>query len=340
MTLWLSLLALAGVSSLLTWILRRYAVARSLIDIPNLRSSHTLPTPRGGGAAIVLTFLLVLPLLALTGWSDWPSVIGLLGGGLLIAIMGFRDDHGSSSVLLRLFVHFIGAAWVLFWLPELPRLLVFGIALDLGWAGYLLLAFFLVWMLNLFNFMDGIDGIAGVEAICASLGGALLYVLVGHEVGALTPLVLAAVVGGFLCWNFPPARIFMGDVGSGFLGITLGALALHSTLYAPELFWAWLILLGVFIADATFTLLRRIMQRQKVYEAHRTHAYQYAARRFQSHRATTLGVLLINIGWLMPWAFSVALGYMDGLVATAIAYVPLIGLAVWLKAGKPEAKAV
>ena len=131
----------------------------------------------------------------------------------------------------------------------------------------------------------------------------------------------------------------MGDVGSGFLGITLGALALHSTLYAPELFWAWLILLGVFIADATFTLLRRIMQRQKVYEAHRTHAYQYAARRFQSHRATTLGVLLINIGWLMPWAFSVALGYMDGLVATAIAYVPLIGLAVWLKAGKPEAAA-
>ena len=339
MTLWLSLLALAGVSALLTWILRRYAVARSLIDIPNLRSSHTIPTPRGGGASIVVTFLLVLPFLAMAGWSDWPSVIGLLGSGLLITIVGFRDDHGSSSVLIRLLVHFIGAAWLLFWLPELPILLLFGVSLDLGWAGYILLALFLVWMLNLFNFMDGIDGLAGVEAICASLGGALLYVLVGHEVGAITPLVLAAVVSGFLCWNFPPARIFMGDVGSGFLGITLGALVLHSALYAPELFWAWLILLGVFIVDATFTLLRRMLQRAKFYEAHRTHAYQYAARRLESHRATTLAVLLINACWLLPWACSVALGYTDGLAATVMAYVPLVGLAIWLNAGKPEGAA-
>lgn len=336
MTLWLSLLALAGISALLTWFLRRYALARSLMDIPNLRSSHSVPTPRGGGAAIVLTFLLVLPVLAMAGWAEWSVVIGLAGSGILIAIMGFLDDHGSTGVMVRLLTHFIGAAWVLFWLPELPILLVFGVSFDLGWAGYALLTLFLVWILNLYNFMDGIDGIAGVEAISVCLGGALLYMLIGQDLAAVTPLVLAAVVGGFLCWNFPPARIFMGDVGSGFLGITLGALLLQAAVLAPALFWAWLILLGVFIVDATFTLFRRVLRRDRIFEAHRTHAYQYAARHFESHRAVTLAVLVINFVWLMPWACAVALNMIDGLMALLIAFAPLVGMAIWLKAGQPE----
>lgn len=336
MTLWLSLLALAGISALLTWFLRRYALARSLMDIPNLRSSHSVPTPRGGGAAIVLTFLLVLPVLAMTGWAEWSVVIGLAGSGILIAIMGFLDDHGSTGVMIRLLTHFIGAAWVLFWLPELPIFPVFGVSFDLGWAGYALLTLFLVWILNLYNFMDGIDGIAGVEAISVCLGGALLYMLLGQDLAAVTPLVLAAVVGGFLCWNFPPARIFMGDVGSGFLGITLGALLLQAAVLAPALFWAWLILLGVFIVDATFTLFRRVLRRDRIFEGHRTHAYQYAARHFESHRAVTLTVLVINFVWLMPWACAVALSMIDGLMALLIAFAPLVGMAIWLKAGQPE----
>lgn len=336
MTLWLALLALVGISALLTWFFRCYALARGLMDVPNLRSSHSVSIPSGGGGAIVLTFLLVLPLLAKLGLGSWPGVIGLAGGGLLIAVMGFVDDHGPSGVLVRLFTHVIGAAWVLFWLPELPSLLILGVSFNLGWAGYGLLTVFLVWILNLYNFMDGIDGLAGVEAISVCLGGALLYVLMGNEAGAIVTLVLAAAVGGFLCWNFPPARIFMGDVGSGFLGITLGALLVQAGVWAPELFWGWLILLGIFIVDATFTLLRRLLLRERIYEAHCTHAYQYAARRYESHRTVTLGILIINVFWLLPLACIVALGYMDGLIATVIAYAPLVGLAVWLKAGQPE----
>lgn len=336
MTLLISLLALIGVSAALTWAFRRYALARSLMDVPNLRSSHCVPTPRGGGVAIVLTFLIALPALAIAGWADWSAVIGLTGSGILVAAVGFRDDHGSSGVLVRLVAHFISAAWVLFWLAELPTLLLFGVSIDLGWVGYGLLTVFLVWILNLFNFMDGIDGIASVEAVSVCLGGALLYVLMGNQAGAIVPLVLAAVVGGFLCWNFPPARIFMGDVGSGFLGITLGALLVQAAVWAPELFWAWLILLGVFVVDATFTLLRRMLRRDRIYEAHRTHAYQYAARRFGSHRPVTLGVLVINVAWLMPLACAVALGFIEGLIALLVAYAPLVGLAVWLKAGRPE----
>lgn len=204
MTLLISLLALTGISALLTWCFRRYALARSLMDVPNLRSSHCVPTPRGGGVAIVMTFLTVLPILAIAGWTDWPVVIGLAGGGVLIAGVGFLDDHGSVGVRIRLCSHFAGAAWILFWLAELPTLLLFGVSVDLGWVGYGLLTVFLVWILNLFNFMDGIDGIASVEAVSVCLGGALLYVLMGNQVGAIVPLVLAAVVGGFLFGTFRP----------------------------------------------------------------------------------------------------------------------------------------
>jgi Fuc2NAc and GlcNAc transferase len=131
--------------------------------------------------------------------------------------------------------------------------------------------------------MDGIDGIASVEAICVCGGGALLYGLLGFAGSTqptefVVPLLLAAAVAGFLFWNFPPARIFMGDAGSGFLGITLGVLSLQAAWFAPQLLWSWLILLGVFIVDATFTLLRRLLRCDKVYEAHLSHAYHYASR--------------------------------------------------------------
>ncbi len=194
----------------------------------------------------------------------------------------------------------------------------------------------LVWVLNLFNFMDGIDGIASVEAITVCVGGALLYALIGVPALAATPLLLAASVAGFLVWNFPPAKIFMGDAGSGFLGIALGGLTLQAAWAAPQLLWAWLILLGVFVLDATFTLLRRLLRGDKVFEAHRSHAYQYASREYGAHLPVTLAVLAINVLWLLPWACLVALGYIDGLLALLIAYLPLAFLAVRFRAGQLE----
>lgn len=337
MGFYLSLLpVIAGVSFFLTWVLRRYALARSLMDIPNARSSHSVPTPRGGGVAIVLSFLLVLPLLGMAGWLAWSLIWALLGAGAGIAVLGFLDDHGHIAARWRLLGHFAGAVWALFWLGGLPSLSVLGFSLNLGWLGHVLAAVYLVWLLNLYNFMDGIDGIASVEAICVCLGGALLYGLLGQIGLALLPLLLAAAVVGFLLWNFPPARIFMGDAGSGFLGIALGVLSLQAAWQAPQLLWSWLILLGVFIVDATFTLLRRLLRGDKVYEAHRSHAYQYASRQFGAHRPATLAVAAINLGWLLPMALWVGLGGIDGFLGLLIAYFPLLFLAVRFRAGHQE----
>src|SRR5690606_25861789 len=324
MSLWCLLPLVVCVSSLLTWVLRRYALSRSLMDIPNARSSHSVPTPRGGGVAIVLSYLAVLPLLGYQQWLGWPLVAGLMGAGAWVAVVGFLDDHGHIAARWRLLAHFIGAGWALGWLGGLPPLVIFGFDLDFGWLGYALAAFYLVWLLNLYNFMDGIDGIARVEAICVCLGGALLYLLLGEGGAALAPLALALAVAGFLFWNFPPARIFMGDAGSGFLGIALGVLSLQAAWVAPQLLWSWLILLGVFIVDATWTLFRRLLRGDKVYEAHRSHAYQYASREFGKHLPVTLAVAGLNLFWLLPIALWVGLGGLDGALGLLVAYLPLV----------------
>lgn len=325
------LLALA-----LTWVLRRYALARSIIDIPNARSSHSVPTPRGGGVAIVVAFLAALIWLHGTGAIGADATLGLFGAGALTAVLGFLDDHGHIAARWRLLGHFAASAWALFWLGGLPPLTVFGIELQLGWLGHILALLYLVWLLNLYNFMDGIDGIASVEAITTCLGACLLYVFVGAPGLVAPPLVLAAAVAGFLVWNFPPARIFMGDAGSGFLGVVLGVLSLQAAWVSSSLFHAWLILLGVFVVDATVTLIRRLLRGDKVYEAHRSHAYQYASRHYGRHLPVTLAVLAINVLWLLPIAALVGDGYLDGTLGVLIAWGPLVVLAMRFNAGRFE----
>lgn len=336
MSVWLYLPVIAGASLLVTSFLRRYALSRSLIDVPNARSSHSTPTPRGGGVAIVLCFLTALPLGWLEGALSGEGFAALLGAGTLVAVIGFMDDHGHIAARWRLLGHFSAAIWALFWLGGLPALQVFGSSFELGWLGTVLASFYLVWMLNLYNFMDGIDGLASVEAICATMGMCVLYLVAGHADLVWPALALGLAVAGFLFWNFPPARIFMGDAGSGFLGITLGCLALQASWTDSRLFWAWLILLGVFIVDATVTLVRRLMIGQRVYEAHRTHAYQYASRRYGRHLPVTLAVLAINVVWLFPLAWAVACQKIDGGIALLGAYLPLVVLAIKFGAGKPE----
>lgn len=333
---WQGLVVIVAVSFLTTWLLRRYALARSIIDIPNARSSHTVPTPRGGGVAIVLSFLLALPLLALADFLPWPTMWAMLGAGTTIAVLGFLDDHGHIAARWRLLGHFAASVWALYWLGGLPALTFFGLKLELAWLGHVLAAFYLVWMLNLYNFMDGIDGIASVEAICACLGACLLYWLAGFDSLIVTPLVLAMSVAGFLYWNFPPARIFMGDAGSGFLGIILGLMSLQAAWASPKLLWVWLILLGVFIVDATVTLIRRLLRGDKVYEAHRSHAYQFASRHYGRHLPVTLAVAAINLFWLLPLAAGVVLWSVDGALALIVAYIPLVLLAVRFHAGELE----
>ncbi len=332
---WLPIFALLA-SAGLTGLVHRYALARRLFDMPNARSSHVTPTPRGGGVAIVVTFLLALPLLAFEGFASWPLVWALSGAGGTVALLGFLDDHGHIPARWRLVVHFLCAAWAYFWLGGLPAMTLFGVDIQLGWLGHVLALLALVWLLNLYNFMDGIDGIASMEAITVCLGGALLYLCVGLPDLIAVPATLAAAVLGFLLWNFPPARIFMGDAGSGFLGIVLGVLTLHAVWVSPSLLWGWLILLGVFIVDATFTLASRLLRGERVHEAHRSHAYQHASRHYRSHLPVTLAVGMINLLWLLPIAMAVVLGYVDPFIGMAMAYIPLLVLAKAFGAGKKE----
>lgn len=336
MTLWWLAPLVVLVSMLLTGALRRYALAKSIIDVPNARSSHMVPTPRGGGVAIVLAFVLATVFAGLIGLIEASTVFALVGGGGIVAVIGFMDDHGHIAARWRLLGHFLGAGWALFWIGGLPPLQIFGWQIDFGLSGAVLAAVYLVWMLNLYNFMDGIDGLASVEAISACLGASLLYWLTGFEHLIVLPLLLATAVSGFLFWNFPPARIFMGDAGSGFLGVILGVLALQAAWASQQLFWCWLILLGVFIVDATFTLMRRLVRGDKVYEAHRSHAYQFASRRYGKHLPVTLGVAALNLFWLLPVALCVMLLGIDGFSALLVAYAPLAGLALFYKAGSIE----
>jgi len=318
---------------LLTGAVRRYALARALLDIPNARSSHDSPTPRGGGVAIVVTVLCLLPILVISGSAPISDIHMLVGPSLIVALIGWLDDHGHVPARWRLGVHFAAAAWVLILLGTSPLpdgLMPHRFAVAIA---YVVSALYLVWVLNLTNFMDGIDGLAGVHTICVACGGALLYFMHGESDAAVLPLLLACATAGFLAWNFPPARIFLGDAGSGFLGILIGAMSLQAAQVSADLFWSWLILQGVFIVDATVTLLRRLLRGERVYEAHRTHAYQHAARRYGGHLPVTLGVAAIILVWLLPLALWVGTGGLSGPLGVAAAYLPLVALALYYGAG-------
>ncbi|MCW8965825.1 MAG: glycosyl transferase, partial [Candidatus Pacearchaeota archaeon] len=145
-------LTIAVVTWLLTGLLRRYAISRSVMDIPNERSSHSTPTPRGGGIAIVIIFLIGLAYLWGMLIVEDRAFVALLGAGLGVAVIGFMDDHAHIAARWRLLAHFSSAGWIIFWLGGFPPLLLFGYLVDLGWAGHLLAVVYLVWLLNLYNF--------------------------------------------------------------------------------------------------------------------------------------------------------------------------------------------
>lgn len=334
----IALTACTGVSWLLTRYFRGWVLSRSLLDIPNSRSSHSQPTPTGGGlvfAAIFLGAILVLYLWERLGFAEFAA---LFGSGLVVAIIGWCDDLRPVPARVRLLVHFIAAGWSLYWIGGVPSLVIAGVPLKLGWMGPLLAAFALVWMLNLFNFMDGIDGLAASEAVFVTLAASLLCLLDGRlapsTVLAVAPLaVLAAGCAGFLIWNWPPAALFMGDVGSGFLGFIIGLLALISIRAELIPLSAWVILCGVFLVDSGVTLVRRILRGEKFYQAHRTHAYQHATLRFKSHRKVTLGVWLINLLWLFPLAGIACILPATGPALVLLAWLPLMLLVYRLDAG-------
>lgn len=317
----------------LTWCMRQYAIAKHLLDVPNHRSSHQTPTPRGGGVAFVAVFLIIILCLSYLNIIIWSNYIAIMLAGLFIAFIGFCDDRSSLSARWRFIGHFSASIFVLYCMKKVPAITFYTWTLAPGYVAAIFFVFYLVWMLNLYNFMDGIDGLAAVEAITICFGIGILYWYTGHYHAMTLVFILAVIMSGFLYWNFPPARIFMGDAGSGFLGFILGVLSIQSISMSKNFFWSWLILLGFFIVDATFTLLTRLTQRERIYTAHRNHAYQHAASIFKSHLSVTLGVGALNIFWLWPLAMLVGMGYINGLIGLVTAYCPLCILVWQFEAG-------
>ncbi|MDA3305553.1 MULTISPECIES: glycosyltransferase family 4 protein [Stenotrophomonas] len=304
-----ALLALALLSALLTWAARGYALRRQLMDQPGERRSHSVATPRGGGIAIVIS-LLVTAGVAMWAWPEaTPSLLVASLGLVLVAGIGWWDDHKPLPAMRRLLVHFIAAA------------LLAGLVKANGgsWLLAALVLLFTASLINIWNFMDGINGIAASQAVVAMLG--LAPVLPWPYSLAAVALGLACL--GFLPFNFPRARIFMGDVGSGALGYAVAAvLALASV--RTDINWILLLVpVSPFLVDAGFTLLARIISGQRWMEPHTQHVYQRAVQAGASHPQVTgmyfaLGLFSITVfnvcSNLQPrWEAAVAIAWFTAL---------------------------
>jgi len=329
------------ISFILTGVIRFYALSNNVLDIPNQRSSHTIPTPRGGGGAIVLAFVASMMLMYFSIPGNMNALLAL-SATLFVAGIGFCDDHAHVPARWRFLVHVFAALFALFFLSGLPKLLLpipidwlfKRWVVDLGWLGYLLGTLMLVWFLNLFNFMDGTDGIAASESVFVSgaLAGYLYYL---DRFSFFIAISVMAASLGFLLWNWPKAKIFMGDVGSGFLGLLLGILILMATQQAVVLFYCGLILLGIFLVDSTYTLFYRFFSGQKWYDAHCSHTYQRAAKEY-GHLSVLLACWSINLFWLLPISLLVFLHPHHALLGLLLAYFPLLLLAYRFKAGQAD----
>jgi UDP-N-acetylmuramyl pentapeptide phosphotransferase/UDP-N-acetylglucosamine-1-phosphate transferase len=288
-----------------TGLILRVLKSRAILDHPNPRSSHATPTPKGGGIAVVA--VVAAAWLATTwkaGGVEAPLVIGL---AIALAVVSWIDDLRGLGAPTRLAAHAAAVILALVLAP-LPGPVFGGIlpsTLDLIAAGLLW-----VWFINLFNFMDGIDGMAGLETVAIGIGVMLVSAavgLAGHA--AVQGLILAAAAAGFLCWNWHPAKIFLGDVGSVPLGFLLGWLLID--LAASDQRTAALILPLYYLADATLTLVNRAFRGEKVWQAHREHFYQKGVQRGLSHADVVrhvlwvdgvLVVLAVAAGGGWPWA--------------------------------------
>lgn len=318
-----------------TYLVREWARAFGLMDSPSARSSHTVPTPRGGGAAIVLAFSVGIGVLCRSNVLDTRVSLVLLGSGWAVASIGLTDDITNVAPHFRLLVQVLSAVAAVWFLGSAQSELDFSGRYELApWFAFAVLS--IVWATNLFNFMDGIDGIAASEAVFLAASGAFLYWQSGGGLGLTTALLcLGAAAAGFLLWNWSPASIFMGDVGSGFLGFVLALFAMETSQQKPSMMGAWPILGGVFVVDATVTLVTRMLRRDPWLQPHRTHAYQHLAQRLRGHNFVLLVVTAINLCWLFPWAWlTVNVAGNSGLYV-GIALAPLVLIAVMLRAGKP-----
>lgn len=280
-------------SWLFTWFVYRYALRRNLFVLPNERSSHTVPTPRGGGIGIALALLGAMSTLWFFDIIPPELAVAFIGGGAMIVTVGWIDDRRHLSISVRLLIQFLAAGWALFFIGGIDRINIGIATVPLGWLSHLL-PLSMVWIMNLYNFMDGIDGLASSEAVLVGVVGGVLLTISGAQDLAFLSFALSAAAAGFLVWNWQPARIFMGDSGSVLIGFIFAALFLASERSGIFPGLLWILLLLIFIIDPTYTTIRRFLKGEKWFAAHRVFAFQQFVRRGYSHQQTTLGILGID----------------------------------------------
>lgn len=278
---------LGFLSFTLTYFIRRFALKNKIISIPNKRSLHIVPTPHGGGLAIVISWYIGISILFLYAKIEKNLYFALLSGVILTLVSLINDLKGLKPII-RLIFHFVTAIIAFIMLGGLRQLVIPGIEMNYMFLIYPFAIIGMVWFINLFNFMDGVDGFASLEAITICL---VLFFLTGSIIN----LILLACVLGFLFWNWPKSRIFMGDVGStqlGFILIVLG-IYFHNTYKFSIL--NWIMLSSPFWFDATLTLFRRWRNSEKLSVAHKKHAYQRIVQAGFSHLKVNIWLIIINL---------------------------------------------
>lgn len=316
-----SLCVVFALSYLGTGVYIKWAIKHAMLDIPNARSAHAKPTPRGGGVVFVVLFSLVLLVLSSLSMLRQSTAFALLFGGLGIAILGFLDDKYSVSAKTRLVLHFIISAAVVFVSlePQSTAGVALGLVATIG----------VVWCINLTNFMDGLDGLAASEFVFFGFAYSLLLSINAAYTEAYLYILFSLCVLGFLLWNKPKAQVFMGDSGSGYLGFVLGFSLLQALTHNRTLFFASLMLSSLFIADASITLLFRFLRGENLTEAHNKHAYQGFARKLGDHKPIYLGLWCINLLYILPITLAYALGYLSTPLALAMGFLPGTVLSIW-----------
>lgn len=275
------------ISFSLTYFIKNYMIKKSLVATINERSSHSVPTPHGGGIALAITWFIGLFYLFITNQIEQNLFYALLFGAV-ISIVSFFDDIYELSPKIRLIAQSIVAIGGLYFLVGFETL-AFGI-FDISNPIFTnIFAFFMIiWFINLYNFLDGINGYAGSEAVFLALAGFILFS--GNHF-----LVLAVAVLGFLFWNWNKAKIFMGDVGSTLLGYNIAIFTIYYANEQASNFWIWIILFGVYWFDATLTLIRRKLNKEKLSQAHKKHGYQRLTQSGWSHYKVTNYSIGLNL---------------------------------------------
>ena len=275
------------ISFILTYLIKNYAIKKSLLAEVTERSSHSVPIPHGGGIAIAMTWFVGLFYLYFSDSIDKHLFFALLVG-VIISAVSYFDDLFELSAKVRLFTQSFVAFLGLYFLGGFEELNLFLFSIDNQLFTNIFAFFMIVWFINLYNFLDGIDGYAGSEALFLSLAAFILF-------GGSYFLVLAVAVLGFLVWNWHKAKIFMGDVGSTLLGYNVAIFTIYYANQESSNLWIWIILFGVFWFDATLTLFRRYQTGEKLSQAHKKHAYQRLNQSGWSHSDIVIASIKLNI---------------------------------------------